>query len=228
MTAADEAARPSPRLGRPPRISRAQIIATARRIPPETLTMQAVATELGVDRSTVNYHVPDRRSLLELVAADVFASEVSTLDLPATGNWRDTVRALARQVRTAMVRAGAFSPYFPMSLSVDGQGPLEQLERAVRELVESGLSETDVGHALTMLSQLAAASARDVTLTDQQRGHPQLPEVQRVLDEQPPTDLPGLRALMSAWDPASDTQFEFDLDVFVAGVERLIDRSRRA
>ena len=39
---------------------------------PQTLTMQAVADELGVDRKALNYHVTDREGLLRLVAAGRF------------------------------------------------------------------------------------------------------------------------------------------------------------
>ena len=185
--------------------------------------MQAVATELGVDRSTVNYHVPDRRSLLELVAADVFASEIGRLDLPVTGDWRDLVRAFARHMRLAMVRAGAFSTYFHVPVSVGGSDQLRQIELVASRMVDGGLSEEHAARALAMLSQLAAASARDITVTDRHRGHPQVPEVQHVLDHRAPDELPRLRALMAAWEPASDTQFEFNLDVFVAGLEQLLD-----
>src|SRR5689334_6406529 len=52
---------PSPRRrGRPPTIDRAGIVAAARRLDPKTLTLQAVADDLGVQRQSLSYHVADR------------------------------------------------------------------------------------------------------------------------------------------------------------------------
>jgi|HubBroStandDraft_3_1064219.scaffolds.fasta_scaffold12670_6 AcrR family transcriptional regulator len=55
--------------GRPARISRERIIAAARTIAPETLTMQKVADVLGVDPKALNYHVGDRDGLRQLVVS---------------------------------------------------------------------------------------------------------------------------------------------------------------
>lgn len=60
----------SPCKGRPPRIDRDKIIEAARALPPEKVTMQAVAQILQVDPTALNYHVGGRRDFLRLVALD--------------------------------------------------------------------------------------------------------------------------------------------------------------
>lgn len=209
--------------GRPARISREQIIAAARKLPPDGLTMQAVATELGVDRSALHYYVPDREALLELVAADIVQSEIGLAELPTGADWRDTLRTFGRHSRDAMVRAGAFSSYFRFPVTSD-QKALSQTELVLGELIAAGLSESDAGRTLVMLSQLAAAVARDATMAHRGRPHPQLAEIERVLSTVDPGELVGARRFFATWDPASDEQFEFDLDVFIAGVEQRLTR----
>ncbi|GIM93444.1 hypothetical protein [Paractinoplanes toevensis] len=55
----------------------------ARDMDPATLTMQAVAERLGVDRKALNYHVTDRDGLLELVAQETLSSLLG--ERPAAG-----------------------------------------------------------------------------------------------------------------------------------------------
>src|ERR1700755_143263 len=81
--------------GRPARISRERIIAAARTIAPEALTMQKVADALGVDPKALKYHVGDRDALRALVAVDVFESELRRVKIPDGGDWRDVVRVYA-------------------------------------------------------------------------------------------------------------------------------------
>ena len=75
--------------GRPARISRERIIAAARTIAPEALTMQKVADVLGVDPKALNYHVRDRDGLRQLVVLDVFESELRRVKIPGGGDWRN-------------------------------------------------------------------------------------------------------------------------------------------
>ena len=184
--------------------------------------MQAVATALGVDRSALNYHVADRAALLELVAADILASEVGGAALPETGDWRETARAFAWQVRGAMIRAGGFSTHFRFPAGDDPRRHLGPPERLLEALVDAGFDQRRAVRVLSMLTQLAAASARDVMAAGDRGMHPQLPEMQHVLEDGGAEELPLVRGLLTTWDPASPEQFEFNLDVFVRGVQQLL------
>src|SRR3984885_15362531 len=117
--------------GRPARISRERILAAARTITPEALTMQKVADALGVDPTALNYHVGDRDGLRQLVALDVFAAELRRVEIAGGGDWRDVVRAYIHALRDAIIKLGdwAVSMHLPGS---DGLGALDPVERVLQ------------------------------------------------------------------------------------------------
>ena len=82
-------------------LDRARIVAAARDLPIKSLTMQAVADRLGVDRSALHYHVPDRAALIELVAEDLFASSLSPRGIGPDTDWREGCLLLARAARAS-------------------------------------------------------------------------------------------------------------------------------
>lgn len=92
------------RPGRPPVLSRAQILSAALRIVDqrglEALTMRGLGAELGVDPMAVYHHVPDKAALFDGLVETVFAA----VEMPTTiGRWADDVRAAARAVREAFL-----------------------------------------------------------------------------------------------------------------------------
>ena len=95
--------------GRPARISRERIIAAARTIEPEALTMQRVADVLGVDPKALNYHVRDRDGLRQLVVLDVFESELRRVKIPGGGDWREVIRAYVHALREATIKLGVLA-----------------------------------------------------------------------------------------------------------------------
>ena len=68
---------------------------------PDALTMRAVAQRLGAGTMSLYRHVPGREELLDLVLA-AMATEVPVT--PPTGDWRMDLAAIARDVRTGLVR----------------------------------------------------------------------------------------------------------------------------
>lgn len=74
-------------LGRPPRISREEIIETARRIVAEQgvdrLTMRRLATEIGSTPMALCHHVRDKEELLVLLLDDYAARTLRRPELPA-------------------------------------------------------------------------------------------------------------------------------------------------
>ncbi|XVU21299.1 TetR/AcrR family transcriptional regulator C-terminal domain-containing protein [Actinoplanes sp. CA-054009] len=209
---------PPRRRGRPPRIDRARIVAVARRMDPATLTMQAVADELGVDRKALNYHVTDREGLLELVAFDKLQSSMDEIELPA--DWRAAVRVFATTTRDGMVRTGALFDYVKMSLPT-GLSAMQPAERFLQVMVGAGFTPHDASRALAFIAEMVYASARDTVLIERYAEHPQVTELKRMLDQAPPESLPMIRALSGVAPP--EDQFEFDLRVCVAGLATLLE-----
>ena len=92
------------RRGRPPRVTRDQILTTALRLVDrdglERLTMRRLGAELGVDPMAIYGHIPDKAALfdgfIEYVLADI--------ELPVpTGEWVEDFRAVTRAARTTLL-----------------------------------------------------------------------------------------------------------------------------
>jgi AcrR family transcriptional regulator len=89
---------PHGRTGRPPRTSRAQILAAARQVIDrdgwEKLTIRRVAAEAGVGAMTLYHHVRDREDLLVQLINDI-ADQTPFPDLPSAPRDRIVVAATA-------------------------------------------------------------------------------------------------------------------------------------
>lgn len=210
------------RRGRPSRIDRDQIVAAARGIDPQALTMQAVAERLGVDRKALNYHVSDRDGLLELVALDALHAELAGISLPA-GDWRQAVRVFARGLRDGMARTGALFDYVRIPLA-GSSGVLASADQLIQMLVGAGFAAEDAGRVLAFTAEFVFSSARDLVMTERHGVHPQVAEIRRLFEESPAEDLPWLRRAAAA-NPAgiAGDQLEFDLKMLIGGMERLLD-----
>ncbi|WP_248145685.1 TetR/AcrR family transcriptional regulator C-terminal domain-containing protein [Microbacterium aoyamense] len=190
----------------------------ARSMEPSTLTMRAVAAELGVDPSAVNYHVTDRNTLLELVAEDVVLSQIDGARLPDEADWRDALRIFAARLRGAVIRSGSHSPYFrfPAGGAPHALGIVEDLSE---RLARAGMDADDTIRAVTAVNQITFAAAREAVLTADGRQHPQLAEMKRALGELDADGLRGARAVIERWEPGSDVQFEYNIELLIAGIE---------
>ena len=215
------------RRGRPPRINREGIVKAARTLPLDTLTMQAVADVLGVDRKALSYHVSDLRGLRELVAFDVFESEVGRVEIPAGGDWREVIRLYARATRDAVVTVGALAMHIRLP-GAGGVRTLEPIERVLKALVDAGFGVEESGRILLLLTEVAYSTGRDTFHADDTGLHPDVPDVARTLMGAPENDFPVLRDLVEAQQSAGpdDGQLEFDLDVIIAGLERRLEPDR--
>jgi TetR/AcrR family transcriptional regulator, tetracycline repressor protein len=210
------------RRGRPPRISRDQIIGVARKMEPSTLTMRAVAAELGVDPSAVNYHVSDRATLLELVAEDVVLSQIDDSRLPIDADWRQALRLFASKLRDAVIKSGSHSPYFRFPTGGVPRA-LVVVEDLLSRLTDAGMSTEDAIRTLTAVNQITFAGAREAVLNADGRRHPQRDEMDRAVEELGTAGLVGARAVIEHWAPESEEQFAYNMDLLIAGIERRLD-----
>ncbi|MDH6198626.1 TetR/AcrR family tetracycline transcriptional repressor [Mycobacterium frederiksbergense] len=207
--------------GRPPRIDQNQIVAAARSIAPGALTMQAVADVLGVDRSALHYYVGDRDGLLELVVADLFESELRSIDLPDDASWQEMLRAYGRAIRQGVLKIGVTATSFRLR-GAAGAASLAVAERVLRALTVGGFGTDDAGRVLTLVSGLALSAAHDVLGSAESRLHHQTPEVVRALKDLPADDFPLLGAVVTDRGTAAtaDHDFDFNLDIVIAGLEQ--------
>jgi TetR/AcrR family tetracycline transcriptional repressor len=209
------------RRGRPPRINRDRIVAVARAMDPAAITMQAVAEELGVDRKTLNYHVSDRDGLLELVALETFQLEISEARMPA-GDWRAATRAFAYGIRDGMVRTGALFEYVRVP-ATGGLSAFAPAERYAEILLAAGFTEEQTARGIAFVAEFVFSAARDAVMTARNDGvHPQVAELNQALEAAPDGEHPVLRRLRPYQFSAGDAQLDFDLEIFIAGMERLL------
>lgn len=212
---------PRPR-GRPPRLSREQIVAAARGTGSRELTMQSVADALGVSRKALHYYVGDRQGLLTLVVLDRFERELHRVELPTDGDWRVVLRAYAHAFRDGMVQVG-----MQISTAVErtpfgavGAGAVLSLaERVLDALLTAGFGVDDARRALTAVADIAQTAAQNAhtSVRDFHRAETQA-ALQRAADDQ----YPALRRVLGATPAADDGQFDFELDLAIAGLERLL------
>lgn len=187
--------------GRPARISREQIVAAARRAPGPELTMQAVADELGVSRKALHYYVGNRQGLLTLVVVDRFESELKRVHLPDDGDWRVVLRAYAHAYRDGIVRVGVQISSAADHTPFRGVAAVEVLALAERVLA----------------ALLAAQNAMSTSLRDVHQA-----ESRAALERTPAADYPALRLVLDSAPRPDEGQFEFELDLAIAGLEQLL------
>lgn len=217
----DDAVAPRTR-GRPARISRERIIAAARTIAPEALTMQKVADVLGVDPKALNYHIRDRDGLRQLVVLDVFESELRRVKIPGGGDWRDVVRAYVHALRDATIKLGVLASAIHLP-GTEGLGALDPVESVLQGLVDAGLDIEEAGRALTFISELAYAAGRDALRSAENPVHPDVPGISTALRSAAAEAFPVLRQVVAAregGDPETG-QLEFSIDLVIAGLEQL-------
>ncbi len=81
------------------------------------------------------------------------------------------------------------------------------------------------GGAGDRVGEFAFASARDAVLAARCPGHPQVTELRRMFAEAAPDQLPTTRRVMGMREMGDDDQFEFDLRLFIAGMESLLTKA---
>ncbi|MGC1739869.1 TetR/AcrR family transcriptional regulator C-terminal domain-containing protein [Mycobacterium sp.] len=209
--------------GRPARISRERIIAAARTIAPEALTMQKVADVLGVDPKALNYHVGDRDGLRQLVVLDVFESELRRVKIPGGGDWRDVVRAYVQALREATIKLGVLAVAIHLPGS-QGLGALDPVESVLQALVGAGFDIEKAGRTLTFITELAYAAGRDALRMAENPVHPDVPAISTALRSAAADDFPVLRQVVAAKAGAApdESQFEFSLELVIAGLEQAV------
>jgi AcrR family transcriptional regulator len=209
---------PTPRRGRPARLSRAGIVGVALELVDaegvEALTMRALARRLGADPMAVYRHVRDKADLLGAMC-DAVVADLPPLD--ERGPWRPQVARLADTLRARLaahpgllpVLAGA--PVTPASLATTQQVLALLVARGVPAPIASAgfgaVFSYVLGFAL-IEAALPAADADREGLRAGALGHLGEPA-------QPPAHLDDALDLL---EQAGD--FAFGLDLLLDGLER--------
>lgn len=205
------------RRGRPPRISRDQIVEAARAAG-DGVRMADVARALDVAPTALYHHVRGREELLELVAARIL--EETPFDdwaPPAAAPWTEFVRAYGLAFRQAMLANAGALRYVRLTTATTA-GRLDQVERLVAALRLAGFGVDDIARAVQYVNLLVCGEAWERALTEPGGTGPQLAEFDRAVAARS-DELPALAGLAGPKHrPDAESQFAFALDCLIAGM----------
>jgi AcrR family transcriptional regulator len=210
-------------------ISREGIVDTAIRLLDaeglDALSMRRIADELGTGAASLYWHVGSKDGLLDLVFDKIIGEGLGAIADPATGQWREQLKEVARKQRAISLR----HPYV-VRLSIGripmGPNALRYSERVLAILRAGGLPPDLAVRG----SHLLIATVNGFTLdeTGVGAGAPDVPQVQQAaamardyLASLPAEQFPNIVALADEFsyvDP--DAQFELLIDIFVDGLAR--------
>ncbi|MGK2868329.1 MAG: TetR/AcrR family transcriptional regulator [Mycobacterium sp.] len=211
--------------GRPAKISREQIVAATRTIAPQALTMQAVADALGVSRKALHYYVGDRQGLLSLVVIDRFESELAVIELPTHTDWQSVIRGYARAFRDGLIQVGVSIEHRPLH-GAGAAAALGLAEHVIAVLLSAGFAPEDARKGLTAVATIAQSAAQ--AAIDASTGqHDYGAETRDALNAAVPEQYPALRSVLAGSPPTPDEQFEFEVDVAIAGLTAVQARGGR-
>ncbi|WP_051970505.1 TetR family transcriptional regulator [Kitasatospora azatica] len=205
--------------GRRAGLDLARIIAAARSLDADELTMQAVADKLGVDRKAVNHHVSDRESLLRLVALDAFSETSSDLDIPPDASWQEAYRLYARAYTDYVIAADALSVHLQPDSSVFARFA-EPTEAVVKKLTEAGFDDEAAVRSLALLTNICWAYARDALLVARIGVGLRLRLTREGLEGRDPQAFENFtRIVARGVDTYDRKQLDLSIEVFLRGIE---------
>ncbi|WP_019925310.1 TetR/AcrR family transcriptional regulator C-terminal domain-containing protein [Nocardia sp. BMG111209] len=101
-----------------------------------SVTVRALAKELGLSTTAMYHHVDDKAQLLNLVAEATLA----TVELPCTGTWQERVRVFARSARRAMLGIDGIAEVLQTH---PAKGAAQQVDSLMQQLVvDAGVPPT--------------------------------------------------------------------------------------
>ena len=188
------------------------------------LTMQAVADALGVSRKALHYYVGDREGLLTLVVFELFDQQLNGVELPSDGDWRAVLSAYAVAYRDGLVEVGAVTDFTQLhGLSVEAA--LALAERVLDALLTAGFDPDSARYGLTAASNIAQSAAQAIVAQTAAGEHRHRAQTSAALQREPHDTYPALRRVLASADSQghdAERQFEFELDLLIAGLDRLL------
>ncbi|MEU3829043.1 TetR/AcrR family transcriptional regulator C-terminal domain-containing protein [Streptomyces sp. NPDC029080] len=212
---------PAPRktLGRPPRISRAEVVTAARRIVDadgvDRLTMRRLATEIGSTPMALYHHVRNKEELLVLLLDDYATRTLNRRELPAQP--RERVVVAAATIHEAL----AGCPWIVEVLTADdlmATSALWFVEQIVDGLVECGLSPERAVQGYRAIWYYTAGEIVVRVSAARRRADDDRPTYrEQVFADLDPRELPRLAQVADHWAPLTAE------DTYLDGLRALVD-----
>ena len=189
--------------------------------------MQAVADALGVSRKALHYYVGDREGLLTLLVLDLFEQQLNRIELPMDSDWQAVLRAYAVAFRDGLIEVGAATDFAQLrGIGIDAA--LALADRVLDALLIAGLDPDSARHGLTAASNIAQSAAYSVVAQTAAGEHRHRAQTSEALQHEPHDTYPALRRVLASADSQgrdAERQFEFELDLLIAGLGRLLSGS---
>ena len=205
-------------VGRPTRITPAEISQAVLEIGTQHVTMRKVAERLGVSLPGLYHHVRNQDELLELAARR--ALEEQPPPSYAGQPWDAWLTIFARYIRSALAADPALLPQM-LAGRLEIEGDVEYNAESVESLVAQGFLPEQALSAWTAVSELALGSvveARREALRTAD-GLPWLARLHALLGRHPKASYEAMRSLASdRHDPYLDEQFERRLRMLLRGI----------
>ncbi|MHC5909011.1 TetR/AcrR family transcriptional regulator [Streptomyces sp. S6] len=214
-----EPSAPRKALGRPPRISREEVIGTARRIVDregvDRLTMRRLATEIGSTPMALYHHVRNKEELLVLLLDDYATRSLHRPELPSRPRERVVVAAAA--IHDAL----AACPWIVEVLTADdlmSASALWFVEQIVDGLIEGGLSPEQAVHGYRAIWYYTAGEIVVRTTAARRRADDgRTTYREQVFTGLDPDELPRLAQVADRWGPLTAE------DTYLEGLRSLVD-----
>jgi AcrR family transcriptional regulator len=179
----------------------------------DELSMRHLGAALGVEAMALYRHFPSKGALLEAVVGRLLAELV--LPVPGSAPWQESFRALARDYRSLLLRHPNAIPLLA-TLQLSNPAALGAAGAVMAVLREAGFD------ARTAFHVLSTAESYVIGFAYWEAGTAAL----RVDGAAPPPLPPGADPyILENWAEIATADcavaFEFGLDVFVAGLERV-------
>ncbi|MFH8729426.1 TetR/AcrR family transcriptional regulator [Streptomyces termitum] len=230
--------------GGPTGLDRDRIVAASVRMLDEgglaKLSMRRLAAELGVTAMSLYWYVDTKDDIIEY-ALDTAYGEVDLAAVDAAGDWRARIRVLARQYRAMLVRhpwispcAGSYLNVGPCSIAVG-----TKIQEAIRDAglplrrqpsATSAVFQFVYGYG-TIEAQFGRRAAevgmsQDDFYDASVRAFREEPRFAEVLE--PMTEILEERATHGAVADIWERDFDYALDILIAGIEAMVAREAGA
>ena len=194
------------------------IVASARTLSPDAMTMQAVAQLLGVDRSALNHHVKGRPQLLQLVAQAAFADGFADVVFRDDEDWRSASRMYAWAYAQAL---GAAGPLVRRLTDVGQETRfLRATEALLGRLVAGGFNDEASVRFLVALGYAARGWMRDRIETTEGLEMRRPEQTQTALGARGHDAFPHLdRVSRNPFDTYGVSQLNHVLDLLIKGAD---------
>lgn len=217
-------------------LTRDQIVTTAIKLIDaeglDGLSMRRLADELGTGAASLYWHVGSKDGLLDLVFDDLIGEMV--VPDPDPDQWQEQLKQVARTMRASILQ---HRDLVRISIGRIPLGPnaLRWSERILAILRVGGVPDELAVHGQLLLISVVNGFTLDETVEAGERpaGEPGMDEagamVRDYLGTLPATEFPNVIAVADHYAfTDQDKRFELLVDLFVSGLARHVEASRRS